>query len=70
MFIYEKAGKLNVQFGPGQIPVEQPDIVFEKVENRMFLGNPFPTIVFDDQRRPGRQSPIFVGLLDEISSRP
>lgn len=33
MFIYEKDGKLNVQFGPGQIPAEQPDIVFEKVED-------------------------------------
>lgn len=27
MFIYEKNGTLNIQFGPGQIPVEEPDIV-------------------------------------------
>lgn len=30
MFIYEKDGKLNVQFGAGQIPAEIPDIVLEK----------------------------------------
>ena len=30
MFVYEKDGKLNVQFGAGQIPAETPDIVFEK----------------------------------------
>ena len=33
MFIYEKDGKLNIQFGASQIPAEQPDIVFEKVED-------------------------------------
>ena len=32
MFIYEKDGKLNVQFGPGQIPVEQPNVVIGKDE--------------------------------------
>ena len=32
MFMYEKDGKLNVQFGPGQIPVENPDIVIGKNE--------------------------------------
>ena len=33
MFIYEKDGKLNVQFAPGQTPVESPDIVIGKDEN-------------------------------------
>ena len=32
MFMYEKDGKLNVQFGPGQIPVEQPNVVIGKDE--------------------------------------
>lgn len=32
MFIYEKDGKLNVQFAPGQIPAENPDIVIGKDE--------------------------------------
>lgn len=32
MFMYEKDGKLNVQFGPGQIPAENPDIVIGKNE--------------------------------------
>ena len=30
MFIYEKNGKLNVQFGAGQIPAETPDMIIEK----------------------------------------
>ena len=33
MFIYEKDGKLNIQFAPGQIPAESPDIVVGKDEN-------------------------------------
>ena len=32
MCIYEKDGNLNVQFGPGQIPVEQPNVVIGKDE--------------------------------------